>query len=77
MVDGITLRLNVRAESSLVSPRFRRYLLRSLPLLLLILVLSWGVGQIWGHYSPWDGFVSWLPVFGLNWAIRTEPNRRE
>lgn len=75
-MSRVTLRRNDGAENPAMSPRFRRYLLRSLPLLLLVLVLSWGVDRIWGHYRPWYGFFSWLSVFGLNWEIRTEPTRR-
>lgn len=75
-MSPVMLRQKDGSENPAMSPRFRRSLLRSLPLLLLVLVLSWGVDRIWGHYSPWYGFFSWLSVFGLNWAIRTEPNRR-
>lgn len=61
-----------------MSPRFRRYFLRSLPALLLILVFNWMIDLIAGDgFSPGLGFGIWLAVFMYKWAVRTEPNRRE
>lgn len=64
-----------------MSSRFRRYLLRSLPFLFLVLIVSWLLNRLWGDFSFeyifWSALLIWSANVGLNWAIRKEPNRRD
>ena len=48
VVDGATLPLEGWAENLAMSPRFRRYLVRSLPALALVLALDWSLNRFFG-----------------------------
>ena len=67
-----------------MSPRFRRYAWRSLPvlggLLALVLVLNW-LGEAtktdWLHVDIWLAPLVFAIDFALRWWTRTDPGRRE
>ncbi|MDV6374751.1 hypothetical protein [Deinococcus arenicola] len=61
-----------------MSPRFRRYLIRALPALLIILAINWLLDHLFGgDFNPGLGFGVWFAILMSKWAIRTEPDRRE
>ncbi|GAA5501848.1 hypothetical protein Dxin01_01587 [Deinococcus xinjiangensis] len=67
-----------------MSPRFKRYVRRSLlPIGLMFLVLllvNWAATRwniAWLHLTPWSAAVAVLTVFYLRWLTRANPQDSE
>ncbi len=67
-----------------MSPRFKRYFLRALPMFALLMALTLAVNLLsrtlgvgWLRADPWLTVIVFAAVFGLTWLSRTDPQRRD
>ncbi len=61
-----------------MSPRFRRYLLRCLPVLVALLAFSWLINRFFGGgFDSGFAICLWVVILVGKWIVRLEPDQRD